>query len=304
MSFATSGNPYGQFEKQTLTPDNVTDTFLLNYRPGSSGALLVVYGGVVQEPGSSYSIIDGGQRIRFSFVPVAGELLYILFLGRELSVPSISGNYPIHDIATGDGVLRTFTLSAIPAEAALMVYLDGSLQLFSEDWTLSGNKVTFVTAPPANARLDFYIHGVEILETPAMPDSSVDVSKLKLNYLSYATTGFGVLTFNGMRIANNSLSISTAKYVKIGNLIKLRVKFSATFTDTPDKTVRFTLPSTITSGPDFVSGSAVLSTSSSVELGILRWGAVNAIDVVRANGVEYEIGKEWTFEIVFEYEVA
>ena len=46
----------GQFEKQQLTADSSTTTFALDWSVGSTSAILVSVGGVVQEPDVAYTV--------------------------------------------------------------------------------------------------------------------------------------------------------------------------------------------------------------------------------------------------------
>lgn len=299
MSYISKGNPYGLFEKQTLAPDGMTDTFTLNYRPGQSGAILVIYSGVIQEPGSSYNLIDGGKKLKLSFIPLAGQLLYVLYLGRELSIPTVSGNYPVHEVAVGNGLNTAFTMPVTPVEAALMVYINGSLKSFGTDWTLVGNQVLFSTPPPVGSKIDFYIHGVERLDLSTVPDASLTAAKLNLYYIPWTP---GILTFNGMNRSNPNFIVS--QFLPLGNFAKIRLMFSTTLTDVARNTVRFTLPDGYENdGSGLVAGSVTLSTGSVLETGILRWGGLNAIDIKRPNSIDFTIGQEWTFEIVMEYDL-
>lgn len=299
MSYLSRGSAYGLFEKQTLTPDGVKDTFTLNYRPGQSSALLVIYAGVIQEPGSSYNLIQGGRKIKFSFVPDAGEILYVIYLGRELSIPAVAGNYPVHETAVGDGLNTTFTLTVTPVEPALMVYVDGLLKNHSIDWNLNANQVVFVSPPAVGAKIDFYIHGVERTDLITVDDASVTASKLNLNYIPYSP---GIITFSGMNRTDPQFSV--AKYMPLGNFVKIRILFTTTFGDTPHNTVRFTLPLGYENdGSGLVAGNVTMSTANALETGVLRWGGLNSIDIKRVNGVDFTVGEEWTFEIVMEYDL-
>jgi len=49
----------------------------------SQNSLLVVYGGVIQEPGVSYVVSN--TTITFSSAPASGTTLYIIYLGKELT---------------------------------------------------------------------------------------------------------------------------------------------------------------------------------------------------------------------------
>lgn len=299
MSYLSRGTAYGLFEKQVLTPDSVKDTFTLNYRPGQSSAILVIYAGVIQEPGISYNLAEGGRKIKFAFVPEVEQTLYVLYLGRELSIPAVAGNYPVHETAIGDNINASFTLSVTPVEPALMVYVNGTLKHHSTDWTLNANQVVFSVPPAVGAKIDFYIHGVERTDLITVDDASVTASKLNLSYVPYIPS---IITFNGMNRTDPQFSV--AKYMPLGNFVRLRILFTTTFGDTPDNTVRFTLPVGYENdGSGLVAGTVTISTANALETGVLRWGGLNSIDIKRANGVDFTVGEEWTFEIVMDYDL-
>lgn len=302
MSYISKGNSYGLFEKQVLIPDGITDTFNLSFRPGQSGAILVVYAGTIQEPGRSYNLVNGGRQIRFSFIPDGGDQLYVLYLGRELAVPSVVGNYPVHITKIGDGLNAEFSLSVsfTPVEPAMMVFKNGTLQHFPTDWTLDssdGTKIVFATVPALGDKLDIYIHGVERTDLLTVDDASITAQKLNLVYTPYTPN---ILTFNGMSLS--SPDIAVARYLPFGKYCKVRLLFSATFGDSPSNRVRFTLPIE-NDGSGLVAGTVTLSTASTLEHGVLRWGGLNEIDIKRINGVDFTVGEEWTFEIVLEYDI-
>lgn len=300
MSYIVKGNPYGLFEKQSLTPNGSQDTFDLNYRPGQSGAILVVYGGVVQEPGSAYILVDGGRKIQMSFVPLSSETLYVLYLGRELSIPAVLGNHPIRESFVGNGVQTEYTLSVIPAEPALMVYVDGILQSFLSTWSLSGNKITFISAPSNNSKIEFYIHGVERTDLVSVPDSSITSSKLNLSYIPFSPA---IFTFNGMGKASSNFI--TSKYLPLKRLVSVRLKFHITFSDTPDNKIRINLPSGYPNdGSELYAGSVFLTKGGVTEIGMIKSAGISQVEIARAANQNFTIGEQWTFEIVFDYDIS
>lgn len=293
MSFVVRGNAYGLFEKQVLAPDGVLDTFDLNYRPGQAGAILVVYQGVIQEPAGSYNLINGGAQINFSFVPDSGSNLFITYLGRELSVPAVIGNFPVHTTAIGDNLNTVFTLPVTPVEPALMVHVNGILQHNGSEWTLTGNQVTFTVAPALNDKIDFYIHGVERTDLLTVDDASITSAKLNLNYVPYTPA---ILTFGGM--SRSSPVFAVNKFMPMGDYYRLRLMFSCTFGGTANDTIRFTLPPGFDNdGTGLAAGSCNISTATILETGVLRWAAVDSFDIKRPEGVNFTLGDEWTFEI-------
>jgi len=74
----------GQFEKQQLTADGSTTSFALNWSVGSTSALIVSVGGVLQEPETAYTLSGGGTNIVFTAAPASGDRVYVHFLGQAV----------------------------------------------------------------------------------------------------------------------------------------------------------------------------------------------------------------------------
>lgn len=295
MSYIVKGVPFGNFSTQSLVPDGVTDTFNLNFRPGMSSQLVVVWNGVIQEPKISYNLISGGRKIRFTFVPDAGTSLFLLYLGREISVPVVAGNYPLHMTVMGDGINAVFTLPVSPVDAALQVFKNGILQFHLTQWNLSGNQVTFVNTPAIGDRVDFYIHGVERTDLFSVDDNSITSAKLNLVYLPYSPI---IQTFNGMD--RSAPVVSVAKYLSIGKVVQLRLLFTTTLSGTPNDSIRVSLPID-NDGTTLVAGSVKAYTSTIKEVGLLEWSGLNSMDIKRQESLDFTLDT-WTFEVVTEYE--
>jgi hypothetical protein len=84
MAYIGRGIEIGAFAKTSITTGNgvltVFDVLKWNV---SQNSLLVVYGGVIQEPGVSYVVSN--TTITFSSAPASGTTLYIIYLGKELT---------------------------------------------------------------------------------------------------------------------------------------------------------------------------------------------------------------------------
>ena len=85
MAYIGRGIELGQHIKQTITVSgspNTTTVYAMDLN-ASQNSLLVVYGGVIQEPGVAYTVT--GTNITFTSAPVTGTSLYIIYLGQELT---------------------------------------------------------------------------------------------------------------------------------------------------------------------------------------------------------------------------
>ena len=188
----------GMFEKQILTPDSATTTFSLTYAVGSANSLLVVYGGVCQEPGVAYSVSGGGQSIAFSEAPETGTTLYIIYFGKQLTTPRAAGQETSKQTFAGDGTTSVFTLTDPPVvPAGVMVFVDGILQRegSGNNYVSSGSIITFSVAPDSSAEIDVYTLVKEKVSIDTVADGSITETKLsagvvtKLNTLTPDATG-------------------------------------------------------------------------------------------------------------------
>lgn len=299
---------FGSYDKQELIADGVAYEFPLNYKVGTPNQLLVMYDGVIQEPGpgKAYTISNGGQNILFSFVPPTGSQLYVIFLGQQLAVARTAGLEPIYETATGDGFQTVFTLANGPVNlAALIVFINGIQKRPTVDFTVSGNDVTFLVAPGSGDAIDFYIHGVERSDIISVSDNSITTSKIvngavtnekiSLQFLNYSPS---ISVFGGMSYSN--LIVHSAKYIKLGSLVKVHLHFSLDLAGSPDQRIRYSLPFQNNGDPN-AAASVTLSTSSLLETGLCQWGSVNAFDVYRKIGENFTL-TNWDVKIKTEYE--
>lgn len=304
----------GVFETQTIVSNDVDNEFPLLYSVGSAASLDVIYDGQFLQPNVDFSLGNSGTSIVFGFVPSSAVTLFIKYGGRELLVPSNPGARPLRDHFVGDNVTVTFALSPVQPlfEEALIVFIDGVQQRFTEHWTLDSNtnEITFLTAPATSADIDVHILGLErndlvsvdpgTITTDKIADGAVTNSKLNITLSPYNINGLGgLVTFGGMSI--DTSDIQEAEYADCGEIVRVRILFTATFSGSPDNKIRVPMPIPIDSVN--VAGSVNLITASSLEMGIIRWGGAQSIDIYRNLGVNFSL-EEWTAEIVLEYKAA
>ena len=100
MAYIGANPVNGFFEKQDLTTDGSTTTFTLNTAVGSSSAILVSVGGVIQEPEVAYNLGGGGGSIIFTEAPSSTADTYVHFLGQAISqnVTDLNGTEMVLDV--------------------------------------------------------------------------------------------------------------------------------------------------------------------------------------------------------------
>jgi len=83
---------YGFFETQTITTANgVLTSFALNFQTADSAQLLVSVGGVIQKPGTAYTVdASTPQNIVFTEAPATGIEIFMTWLGKQLTGPQFT----------------------------------------------------------------------------------------------------------------------------------------------------------------------------------------------------------------------
>lgn len=181
MAYIVRGPEYGSFSTQSIVGDGVEDTFSLNWSAPSSSALLVVVGGVVQEPMAAYNTASGGYQIVFSEPIPNGVPGHITFLGRSLTVPVAVGSETVSNSFTGDGSTLQFTMSSAPVvSAGVLVFVDGVMQSVGpgKNCTVAGAIVSFSTAPVLGAEIDTYVLARERIAVDVPADYTISRNKL------------------------------------------------------------------------------------------------------------------------------
>lgn len=298
-------NPYGIFEKQVLHITDMTQyEYALTYPVADAASILVVSNHAVLEPNSSnvdgYSVVNNGGTIKFVVAPDTDDRIYIIYMGRQLLVPAATDRSPILHQEVANGTKTQFSVPNVNlTKHGVIVFKNQEMQRHGSDFDIISNAVVFDTTPQQNDTLDFYIFGSErslknIIEdgsitTPALRDGSVTPKKLNLDYEEYPNGVFDIKTFNGMELdtsGNNGFNRRYAQYQDLGKIIKVRVGFDVTLTNTPDNKIRFKLPVINDNKPPTLY-TATIATATSVESGVVRWAEMEYFDLYRQFGVNY-----------------
>lgn len=215
MAYIGRSVDIGMFEKQVLTPDSSTTTFTLTFAVGAANSLLVVYGGVIQEPNVAYSVSGGGQSIVFSEAPVSGTTLYIIYLGKQLLTPRTAGQETTKQTFTGNGTQTLFTLTDPPVvPSGIMVFVDGILQREGAggNYVSSGSTINFDGAPDNGSEIDVYTLVKEKVSIDTVADGSITRAKLAQSapyWDAQGNFGIGVQPTNALDVYRAS---STATF--------------------------------------------------------------------------------------------
>lgn len=226
MSYIGRSPAYGLFEKQTVTGNNTTTSFTLNYPVSNAGSLLTIKNGLILNPGVDYTV--NYNTLIFASAPGVSDVVYVIFQGRQTIVPYSVGKQVIKDTFVGNNVTTIFnTSTGVIIPAALMVFVDNSFKLINVDYTLSGSQVTFTVAPATSAVVSLINLGTESGTIQTVVDGSLAYAKF-----------------------NSSIAGSVAQW-SIISTATLAVNGTWYMVDTTSGAVTLTLPATPSAGNMF-----------------------------------------------------
>ena len=143
ISTSTFNMPYDETPGGLINGSNTAYT--LTYTPASATSLQVVLNGNVLLPTTDYTL--SGAAITTTFAPAANSQIYAFY-----NVVGVYTTYAEVPSGTVNGSNVTFTLTHAPNPAiTLQVCLDGRVQTYGTDYTLSGSTITFVAAPATSS---------------------------------------------------------------------------------------------------------------------------------------------------------
>ena len=164
--------------KQSFTPDSSTTAFTLNQSVAGENEIELFINNVRQEAGTGKAFTAAGTTLTMSEAPTTGDDMYCIFQGKAQGhhfVPnaSIQGSH-IHTTfdltgktvtlpagtlshstskAVGDASTTAFTIASGRTVDDVLVFVNGICLVPTDDYTISGTTLTFVTAPAASAEI-------------------------------------------------------------------------------------------------------------------------------------------------------
>ena len=181
----TSGNTY----------NSSNTTFSLGTQVGSAAQLLVSHDGVIQKPGTDYTLATGGTQITFTTAPASGASIFIVEISGAVGGPmnrDINGDELILDV-DGDTSITADTDDQIDfktggTDRLKVQSTSGNNVVVSDGLTLSDGNITFsgsghgihlgVTSATAANLLDDYEEGTF---TPTLTGASANPSSIAYN---------------------------------------------------------------------------------------------------------------------------
>ena len=185
----------GQFEKQLLTADSSTTSFALDWTVGSTSALIVSVGGVVQEPEVAYNLSGGGTNIVFTAAPTSGDRVYIHFLGQAITqnLTDLNGTELILDANANTSITADtddqidikiagaddfqFTANTFTAQSGSTI----AAQALTATTIAVSNDGTIGSAGDADSMAISSAGVVTFTQAPVFPDGSLAVADLDID---------------------------------------------------------------------------------------------------------------------------
>ena len=170
----TSGNTY----------NGSNTTFSLGTQVGSTAQLLVSHDGVIQKPGTDYSLASGGTQITFSTAPASGASIFIVEISGAVGGPLDS------DLNGSELILDTDGDTSITADTddQIDIRVAGTDQITIKDGALS--PVTDNDIDLGTSSLEFKdaffdgtvtTDGLTVSGTPSFADGSIAIADLDID---------------------------------------------------------------------------------------------------------------------------
>ena len=155
---------YGFFEKQVITTANdVLVSFALNFTTADSAQLLVSVGGVIQQPGASYTVdASVPQNIIFTEAPATGIEIFIIWLGKQTTGPTFSSGMITDKTALGTSPAAADTFLIYDEDAGVLKKVAYS-NVHSGVADMAGNSVKVRDNAASGAPTDKVVATTEIL---------------------------------------------------------------------------------------------------------------------------------------------
>jgi len=207
-------NTRANFKTYPFTGDGTETDFILGITPASADQVDVHIDNVYQEK-SSYTL--SGDTLTFSPAPVDGASIEAKV---TVSIPATrfgSANIASAE-RSGDGTETTFTLPATPVGVNDVLAFVGAEQ--TENFTVSGNQITFDTAPPSGTD-NIVLKVFSQLEIGVPSDDTVGPSKIQDSFRNKFRRK--TLATNVNYTANSTDTLTTISYPNLAQSKVFRI---------------------------------------------------------------------------------
>jgi hypothetical protein len=127
---------------------NGSNTGFTLTRSANTSTAQVYLDGLLQDPNNDYSFSN--TTLTFTTAPLSAEAILVYHTESSLGNPHLTSISGV-DTFAGDGSAALFTLTGTANSSTSFVTVNGLVQRYTTDYTLSGTTLTFVDAPPTGA---------------------------------------------------------------------------------------------------------------------------------------------------------
>lgn len=124
---------------------NGSNTAFTLTRSANTNTAQVYLDGLLQDPNNDYTF--SGSTLTFTTAPLSAEAILVYHTESSSGNPHLTSISGV-DTFAGDGTTTGFTLTGTANSSTSFVTVNGLVQRYTTDYSLSGTTLTFVDAPP------------------------------------------------------------------------------------------------------------------------------------------------------------
>lgn len=206
-------------EIPTGAVDGSNAAFTLSHEPNPVGCLALFLNGVLQRYGIDYTL--SGATITYSVAPAFGDNHLAYYRASDQAIAYGEDETPS---GTVDGSNDIFGLANTPSPAiSLRLYVNGVLQRYGTDYTLSGSAVTFAVAPASGDNLRAWYRYTGPVSDTQFIDNQTPSGAINGSNTSFALTNTPLPAASMNLSLNGDLLRRGTDYTLSGNVITMSV---------------------------------------------------------------------------------
>lgn len=185
---------HGSTQVQVFAPNGVATTFSLDFPIGSTGSILLIKNGVVQQPNIDFTLINGGASISIAGAPInAGVSLYCIYLSTQYLQNTVPDNSLSAD------KLSSNIRGRFPHDVIVPAIGSTALSYGSGKFFILGNNTAYtLTLPSAPAIGDMFWITRPVSNAINAITVSVDTAG---NNISFGDSNAALSTLNGSSVS-------------------------------------------------------------------------------------------------------
>lgn len=218
---------YGAID--SFTGDGSTTSYTMSIAANTSTAIVYV-DGLLQNPAGDFTF--SGTDLSFTDAPLAGETILVYHtdsISSALPGLAISST----DTFTGNGVDSTFTLSTTADITSSLVTINGIVQRYGVDYSITGLSLTFTDTPPSGAAISAMCFAGSVgtaYRTVAVGTSTISAESAA-STLTLANTAGITLGVSGSTVTIGTSAIAKQSLTGNGSNTEFTLTYSATADD-------------------------------------------------------------------------